>query len=351
MNANEYIPEVICGLLASGTPAVLATIVDVQGSSPRHKGTKMVVGSDGKTYGTVGGSLLEASIIKEANGIFLSGQSRLRVFDSTGNNINSSGMICGGRTTALLDYVIASDENIKFYQNWQTAVKNGNKFFVLTRFQDSAEKIEIIGHSLLSSDGKIIGSPLASEDLETLKAALRNAYATSIVTTGDARIVLDPVLGCKTVFCFGAGHVAVPTAHIASLVGFRVVVVDHRPELANPDRFPDADSICIIKDFYKALEGLEINSDSYIVIFTPSHEYDRAVLEQSLKTSAGYIGMISSRRKKEAIYRYLMDKGVKKEELGRVHSPIGVPIGGETPEEIAVSIVAEMISERARLQV
>ena len=105
--------------------------------------------------------------------------------------------------------------------------------------------------------------------------------------------------------------------------------------------------IMIIEDFNRALEGLEIDADSFIVIFTPDHQYDRVILEQSLKTDAGYIGMISSRRKREAIYQALMAKGVKKEELDRVHSPIGLAIGGETPEEIVVSIVAELISVRA----
>ena len=97
-----------------------------------------------------------------------------------------------------------------------------------------------------------------------------------------------------------------------------------------------------------ALDGLEIDADSFIVIVTRGHQYDRAVLEQALKTSAGYIGMISSRRKREAIYEALMAQGVKKEQLEKVHSPIGIDIGGETPEEIAVSIVAELISVRSR---
>ena len=99
---------------------------------------------------------------------------------------------------------------------------------------------------------------------------------------------------------------AVPTAHLAALVGFRVVVVDDRPEFANAERFPEAYKILVIKDFNHAFDGLEIDADSFIVIVTRGHQYDRAVLEQSLKTTAGYIGMISSRRKREAIYEALM---------------------------------------------
>ena len=104
----------------------------------------------------------------------------------------------------------------------------------------------------------------------------------------------------------------------------------------------------MIKDFKHALEGFEIDNDAYIVIFTYSHQYDREVLEQALNTSAGYVGMISSKRKRAAIYEALMVKGVKKERLEWVHSPIGLDIGAETPEEIAVSIVAELIQVRSR---
>jgi len=103
-----------------------------------------------------------------------------------------------------------------------------------------------------------------------------------------------------------------------------------------------------VKDFNKAMDGLEIDADSFIVIVTRGHQYDRSVLEQALKTGAGYIGMIGSKRKRDAIYEYLTAKGVTKNRLDRVHSPIGIDIGGETPEEIAVSIVAELIQVRSR---
>ena len=139
-----------------------------------------------------------------------------------------------------------------------------------------------------------------------------------------------------------------PTAHLAALVGFRVVVIDDRLEYANKERFPEAEKTLVIKNFTRAFDGLEIDADSYIVIVTRGHQYDRAVLEQSLRTSAGYIGMISSRRKREAIYEYLTAQGFTKERLAQVHSPIGIDIGGETPEEIAVSIVAELIKVRSQ---
>ena len=132
------------------------------------------------------------------------------------------------------------------------------------------------------------------------------------------------------------------------MTGFRTIILDDRPEYASNDRFPTAHAVRVVESFEKALDGLEIDRDCYVVIITRGHKFDREVLEQSLKTKAGYVGMISSRRKREAIYQALLEKGVRQSDLDRVHSPIGIPIGGETPEEIAVSIVAELIKERTQ---
>jgi xanthine dehydrogenase accessory factor len=128
------------------------------------------------------------------------------------------------------------------------------------------------------------------------------------------------------------------------------VVLDDRTEFASSDRFPGAYSVRVIEDFNQALHNLEIDADSYLVIITRGHQFDREVLAQALKSKAGYIGMISSSRKRDTIYAALKEAGVTQSELVKVHSPIGIPIGGETPEEIAVSIVGELIAERNKGQ-
>lgn len=138
---------------------------------------------------------------------------------------------------------------------------------------------------------------------------------------------------------------------LAALAGFGVIVIDDRPEFANAERFPEAHRTIIVKDYNHALDGFEVDKDSFIVIVTRSHQYDREVLEQAINTSAGYIGMISSKRKRAAIFEVLMAKGVKKERLEWVHTPIGLDIGAETPEEIAVSVVAELIKVRSQQKV
>jgi xanthine dehydrogenase accessory factor len=349
MNENEYLAKIICGQLEQGLPLVMVSIVSLQGSTPRHGGTRMVVGADGKSYGTIGGSLLEANAIKESKNVLTAAQSRMMYHELNGKDANAPGMICGGKTELLLDYVSATKGNKEFFRCWYEAIQRGNEFYFLTHLKDTGNTVEVLGRSILYPDGHVVGNTLLTKtDIENLRAELHNISTTSVVSIGDTKLVIDRIRRSKTLYCFGAGHVAVPTAHIAALAGFRVVVLDDRAEFASVERFPDAGQVCVIDDFNRALEGLDIDSDSFIVILTRGHQYDRVVLEQALKTDAGYIGMISSRRKREAIFEALMAKGVKKAELERVHSPIGIAIGGETPEEIAVSIVAELISERSQ---
>ncbi|OGO20632.1 MAG: hypothetical protein A2144_02995 [Chloroflexi bacterium RBG_16_50_9] len=349
MNTNEYdIAKVAIELLEGDSPLVLASIISLLGSSPRHHGTKMIVGSDGKGYGTIGGGLLEATTINEARQVLLERRPRLMDFDLTGDGVDTKRMLCGGKAVVLLDYIPSARENAEFFRYWHDAVSNGQDFYFLTLIEDDHNGLNISGRLLLFPNDKVPGnSPLSVTQLETVKAELSHIASTTVIYLENKRVVVDPIRRLKTLYCIGAGHVAVPTAKIAAMVDVRVVVIDDRPEFATTERFPDADYVYVIEEFSRAFEGLEIDADSYIVIIARSHRFDREVLEQALRTGAGYIGMISSRRKKEIIYKTLLEKGFKKEELERVHAPIGIDIGGETPEEIAVSIVAQLIKARA----
>jgi xanthine dehydrogenase accessory factor len=349
MNENEFLAGTIIKQLAAGMPLVLVSVMSLRGSTPRHAGTKMVVGADGKSYGTIGGSLMEAAATRESRDVLSAGKSKVLFYELTGKDATSPGMICGGTAGILLDYFQPSNENREFARGWHDSILSGHDFYLLTHLRGQGGSIEVLGHAVLLTDGSLIGgASLTVSHVEKLKPELHNVSVSAILPLANDSVLIDRIRRPKTLFCFGAGHVAVPTARLAAMVGFRAVVIDDRPEYANAERFPVADKVNVIKDFNHAFEGLEIDADSFVVIVTRGHQYDRAVLEQALKTPAGYIGMISSRRKREAIYEALISQGVNKERLEEVHSPIGIDIGGETPEEIAVSIVAELIKVRSQ---
>ena len=348
MNENELLAKTIKRELNNRTPVVLISIMNLQGSTPRHDGAKMIVGAEGKSYGTIGGSLIEAAAIVEAKKVLVAKKSRVMMFELSGKDATAPDMICGGKAEILLDYIEPSDANREFAGQWSGAVASGKDFFIFTHLGGTAENTRVLGHVIFIPDADVSSSTsLTKDDIERLKPELHTVSASSMLLLGDTRILADRVRKLKTVFFFGAGHVAVPTAQLAASVGFRVVVLDDRAEFACARRFPEAYNTIVIKDYSRAFTGLNIDEDSFIVIITRGHQYDRVVLKQSLNTSAGYIGMISSKRKRATIYEALTAEGISKERLDWVHSPIGLDIGGETPEEIGVSIVAELIKVRS----
>ncbi len=349
MNDYKLLSQTIITKLTTGNPVVLISIISMEGSTPRESGTKMVVAADGN-YGTIGGSLLEAAVIQKARQILTTGKSVIMDFDLSGESTSSPGMICGGKTQLLLDFMEPTTVNRTIFEEMYSRIKEGHRFFFVTKFIESREQLSVEGRCLIFSDGSIKGDMIITQsEFPSIWEKIHLIPTTTVLPTGKTKLVIDPVRRFKTIFCFGAGHVAVPTVHIAAMVGFQVVVIDDREEFANIQRFPEAAHICVINDFSRALAGLEIDEDSFIVIVTRGHTYDRIVLEQALKTRAGYIGMISSRTKRDAIYNTLLNEGIATpKDLERVYSPIGLPIGGDTPEEIAVSIAAELISVREK---
>ncbi len=148
-----------------------------------------------------------------------------------------------------------------------------------------------------------------------------------------------------TLLIIGAGHIAVPLARMGKLLAFEVVVLDDREKFANLERFPDADQV-IAADFGETLANFRITRGTYIVIITRGHQYDEQALIEVLDSPAPYIGLIGSRRRVQAVRNNLADMGIDVAKFDRVRAPIGLEIGAETPEEIAVSIIAEIVAVR-----
>ncbi|MDE3150057.1 MAG: XdhC family protein [Acidobacteriota bacterium] len=192
---------------------------------------------------------------------------------------------------------------------------------------------------------------IAAEKPRTLTFDLNQdpKYDTGLVCGGTLEIFIEPVLPPALLYIFGAGHVALELYRTAKNAGFDVVVADDREAYANRERFPGAREV-IAEDFDRALAGLHPCESSYIVIVTRGHRDDMRVLRWAVQTPARYIGMVGSKRKAITVFRALTAEGLKPELFDRVHSPVGLDIGAITPEEIAVSITAEIIALRRRVE-
>ena len=333
-----------CRLLEQGESFVLATIINQLGSAPRMAGAKMIVASDGSIVETIGGGLLEAEVMKAAADVLETSGTQVKTFDLSGVKADSMDMICGGEVEILLEFIAATDRNINLFRKLYTIIQDGRKGYLVTGVGkgDEAERCILLG------DGAVEGDfPFPTSWLDKIREEAVGARTAILCTVEDRRFFVEPIFATGTVYIFGAGHVSQQVADLTARTHFRTVVLDDRAEFANVERFPAADDIKVPAALSEAFTELDIDRDSYIVIVTRGHRHDRTVLEHALRTEAVYIGMIGSKAKRDSVYKALLDEGFTRADLDRVHSPIGLAIGGDTPEEIAVSIVAELIKERS----
>lgn len=336
-------------LLAGGEDVVLATIISRSGSAPRTAGTKMLVRRDGSFTGTIGGGLLEARVLEEAREVFRTGRPVIREFHLTGADAASMDMICGGKLEVFVDFLSAGlPENIQVFKAIGDLLNSRRRTLLATRLPAQTGSSERPCKCLLVQGEQPVGCRLPAGQQEKLLQCGWVRYP-QVVPVDGAVFLVEPVSIPGTVYLFGAGHVSQKVAQLASFVDFCTVILDDREEFANRQRFPWADEIIVLESFENALKDLPITRDSYLVIVTRGHQHDLTVLAQALQTGAGYIGMIGSCRKRDAVYQALRERGVTGEQLSRVYSPIGLDINAETPEEIAVSIVAEIIKVRGEL--
>jgi xanthine dehydrogenase accessory factor len=331
-------------MLIRQQPLVMALILSHEGSTPRSAGTRMMLGTDGVFIGTIGGGRIEADVMETARHMLGKPGAVIRSFDLTSEIADAMDMICGGKLDILVESIPPNNTNRLFFSALLQILEDHQKGYLITEIPGSDSPIQQVRHAFMLADGGMIGDV----DIRTTIGSIPQKLSSPIlVESGDRRFLIEPAMAAGTVYLFGAGHVSLHTACLARMVGFEVVVLDDRVEFANTRRFPDADAVRVISSFDMALEGFSIGADSYLVILTRGHLHDKTVLHQALKTQAGYIGMIGSRKKRDAVYRTLENEGFSEADFAKVHCPIGLSIGAQTPEEIAVSIVSELIHARS----
>jgi xanthine dehydrogenase accessory factor len=324
---------------------VLATVYKKSGSVPRGPGASMIVFEDGTTIGTVGGGRVEVNTIEFAKEFLNDNiQSTFLNYNlAPGKDGENIDMICGGRVTILIEKILPTDKNIKLFEEFDKILKKNIPSVWVYDVSDVKEKGELKRY-LVTNDNKQLPQELINEIFlgnEIIKTA-------GIYEIKNKTYFIHPFMQKGTLILVGAGHVSIEVAELASKVDFDIIVIDDRKEFANKDRFPNASKIIVTDDFENVFHNIEVYNNSYIVILTRAHLYDQTVLHQALQTNAIYIGMIGSKKKRDTIYKNLMQLGVSEKQLKSVYSPIGINIGGETPTEIAISIVAELISVRSK---
>ena len=357
---KEYYQKIVAAL-QHGEAFVQALVCNHSGSTPRTSGAKMAVFRDGAIAGTIGGGMVEKRSMDAAMHLFGTENARLLIFNLTGKDVAESDMICGGRMEILLAHVAPDADTLGFYTTALEMVSEGQGITLITDLGpvsgNGAHTFSGPLRRWILRDGKHVAGPscLPEALLALARDRCRRPFGAAVLPVEEKAlwdaapyVLIEDVCVPGTVYFIGAGHVAQEAAALAASVGFRTVIMDDRRDFANSIRFPAADRVVLLPSFDGCFGPEAIDKDSYLIIVTRGHLNDKIALAQALDTQAGYVGMIGSRSKRDAIYQALLGQGYGREDIGRVHCPIGLPIGADTPREIAVSIVGELINERAR---
>jgi len=213
---------------------------------------------------------------------------------------------------------------------------------------------------LVRDDGSIIGSLgggcIEAEVIQASRQAMKDGAPLTIpfeltekhgglVCGGKVLVYIEPVIPEPHLVILGAGHIGKALSKVARFSGFRVTVIDDRQEHANRDNLPDADDIVVV-DFERFFSKVYVAKNTYLVIATRGHNHDLDALRAALRTEAGYIGLLGSKRKKALLFKTLKDEGFSQTDTDRIITPVGIPIGSVTSEEIAISIMAQIIKHR-----
>ncbi|MBI5584446.1 MAG: XdhC family protein [Deltaproteobacteria bacterium] len=340
--------------ISGGGDIVLATIVGQQGSAPRTTGTHFIVRPDGSFSGTIGGGKLEAEVLQTVPQVFAERKNKLLCFRLKGTEVAQTEMICGGEVDVYLELLSGANPFYRqLFKGIADLARSGREALLATQVRDGlAADREDLKVLLPTGLGEPSIPASVPEWLRPYQQRLKEALEGDPLDPAPFRlenagfiIFVEPLKPAATVYLFGAGHISRPLCQLAKLVDFRVVVVDDREEFANRTRFPEADEIWVRSFDLDPLE-FPLGPNAYVVIITRGHLHDHQLLRQVLPKPVRYIGMIGSRHKREVVFKALRREGFAEDLIKTVHAPIGLAINAQTPEEIAVSIAAELIQVR-----
>ena len=336
--------------LRGGRPCVLATVVRTKGSTPQKAGAMLLVKDDGSGLGTLGGGCVEGDIWFAAKEILREGGGpEFKDYYLNEDIAARDGLVCGGTMYFYLEPLRQLDDFLPLGDEILEAYDGGEPVSLATVVNSPQHPERLGAKLLLRADGTVSGT-LGTESLDepALEIARRIAEVgnTESVSTEDGtEIFVEGFTTPPTLVMVGGGHVGKATADLANFLGYRVYIVDDRPEFSNEERFTYAEQT-IVTPYDHWSDHLSINVNTFVVVATRGHRYDDMALESAMKSRARYIGLLGSRRKTLMIYRRLMEQGISKDRIREVYAPIGLNIGALTPEEIAVSIMSEVIMVR-----
>ena len=334
--------------LEAGQPVVVAMVVRTKGSTPQKPGAKLLVCGDGSGVGTLGGGCVEGDIWFAAKELMKrGGPAEHRDYLLNEELAAQDGLVCGGTMYFLIDPVYRPDDYLGFATEIDQAYAGGPGVALASLTKPAEGSPAAVGAKLFIRDDGTTEGTLGSPDtdreaLSKARGLMVHGANEYVVSEDGTEFFIEAYTTPPQLVLCGGGHVSKAIAPLAKSVGFRVFITDDREEFANTGRFPEADMLVVAKP-EDALTRLPINPNTFIVIATRGHRYDNMALAAAAKTPAKYVGLLGSKRKTILIYEDLIRSGLPMERIKEIRSPVGLDIHARTPEEIAVSIVAEVL--------
>jgi xanthine dehydrogenase accessory factor len=342
-------------LAATGADFAVATVVRTIGSTPQVVGAKLIVTSRDKARadGTLGGGCVEADAILAARDVLATGGRSLRAYELTEDLAWNTGLVCGGTMWILAErgddaFQGSADGGLRIVDRVAAAAVGGEPIAVATRLRREPRSLSYDGRIFVEATGRVWGSfgdeAVDARAADLSSAQLRHGTARVVSLDDDHDLLIEPVASRPRLVVAGGGHVASAIARQAQLLDFDVTIIEDRPEFASPERFGGA--TVIAGDVPATIESLDYGWNSFLVIATRGHKLDADCVVAAARTGVRYIGLLGSRRKTVLIADRLRDEGIPDDRIQVIHAPVGLDLGGRTPAEIALSVLAEITAER-----
>lgn len=323
--------------IADRQRVALATVAATWGSAPRQAGSKMAISENMAMVGSVSGGCVEGAVVEEALASLKTGKPKLLRYGVSDDQAWEVGLACGGAISVFVEPL-----PLEWWKVLETAATNNTALATATLLDGPLAG----GRVAVDGAGEVVfATPeLPGELADTLAAAARRP-ASGVETAAGHSVMVDLQERRPHLILIGGVHVAIALQKIARALGMRVSLVDPRQAFANAERFPDVDNI--LNDYpQRALPALGLDRDTYLAVLTHDPKIDDPALLAALESDAPYIGVLSSRRTHQKRVERLKAAGVSDEALARLRTPIGLGIGAQTPEEIALAILAEIVAVR-----
>lgn len=322
---------------ADGQRVALATVAATWGSAPRRAGSKMLVNESMVMAGSVSGGCVESAVVEEALATLKTGRPKLLRYGVSDDTAWEVGLACGGTISVFVEPLPETW--------WQTITQAAadNVALVTATVLDgdlAGSRVTVAGHGDI-----VYASPELTDEMTGTLAAVASKPFSGIETVAGYSVMVDVLERRPHLVLIGGVHVGIALQQLARALGMRVTLIDPRRAFATKERFPDVDQIVNAYPQH-ALPQLELDQDTYIAVLTHDPKIDDPALQIALESNAAYIGVLSSRRTHQLRVERLKAAGVTDEALARIRTPIGLDIGAQTPEEIALAILAEIVAVR-----